>query len=253
MFRLKTGASFGIAISLVLLTVGLCAFGQDSTSTHRSVDPGSEQLQNVQIHAQGIAAFFGKLSLVYDIPVGLETAVNEAALSPYSIDFKKGTLADLLTEFVSQHSRYAWKIEDGVVNVFPKEGYRDVVSNELLAIKIQRFSIKKRMSCRNVVDDLVAQPEVKRVLATNNSTFDGPAPSGFYIQNVGRSFSLEVSDVSLRSILNELVRKSPIARFWVITRSRDKTFRLDVSARNEDSPRIRGKRPLEQLVGDERP
>jgi hypothetical protein len=252
-FHLKRGTVIGTAICVLSLTVGLCGFAQDSTSARGSVDPGAEQLENVQIQAEGIAAFFGELSLRYDIPIGLETAVNESAFTPYSIDFKKGTLVDLLTQFVSQHSLYAWKIEDGVVSVFPTDAHRDFVAKQLLEVKIRKFSVKEKTSCSNLVENLVAQPEAKRVLAANNATFNGIAPSGFYIQNVGRRFMLEVSDVTLKSILNKVVSKSSTARFWVITRNLDKTLLIDIAARHEDSPRTKGKSSLQQLLGTDRP
>ena len=253
MFRSKRGAGIGTAICVLLLTIGLSAFAQDSTSARSSVDPRAEQLENVQIRAEGIAAFLGELSLLYDVPIGLETAVNEGAFTPYSIDFKKGTLADLLTQFVSQHSLYAWKIEGGVVNVFPAGANRDFVAKELLEVNIRKFSVKEKTSCSNLVEDLVAQPEVKRVLAANNASFNGGTPSGFYIQNVGRRFMLEVSNVTLKSILNEVISKSSTARFWVITRNVDKTLLIDISARHEDSPRTKGKSSLQELFGTDRP
>jgi hypothetical protein len=245
--------SVGIAICLLLFTADFSVSAQISGSGPGSADPGREQLENVEIRTEGIAPFFAELSLLYDIPIGLETVADERELTRYSIDFKKGTLADLLTQFVSRHSRYTWKIEDGVINVFPKDGYRDLVLKELLAVKIQRFSVKEKTSCWDLVKDLLAQPEAKTVLAANESTFNGRTPSGFYIQNVGRSFALEVSNVPLKSILSKVISKSSTAKFWVISRNADKTLLIDISARHEDSLRIKGKRPLQDMFGVDRP
>ena len=241
--------SLGIGICLLLFSVKFPVSGQTSATVPRPVHPAAEPLENVQIHAQDITSFFAELSILYDIPIGLETAANEPELSSYSIDFKSGTLADLLTQFVSQHSLYAWRVEEGVVNVFPKDGYRDAVYKELLATKIQKFSVKAKTSCWNLVEDLVAQPETKTVLAATRSTFNGRSPSGFHIHNVGRSFTLAVSDVPLKSILNTVVSKSSTAKFWFITRNVDETLLIDVVARHEDFPRTKGKRPLEVLFG----
>lgn len=251
MFITKRG--IGSAICLLMLSVELCFSAQLSSPVRRFKDLGAEQLENVQIDAQGITSFFAELSLTYDIPIGLETAANEYALTRYSSNFKKGTLADLLTQFVSRHSLYTWKIEDGVVNVFPKDGYRDLASMELLATKIERFSVKGNTSCFNLVESLVMQPEAKTILDANKTTYSNNAPSGFYIPNVGRSFTLEVSDVTVKSILNKVVSKSSTAKFWVITRKPDKTLLIDLTARHEDALRIKGTRRLQELFLDESP
>jgi hypothetical protein len=213
---------------------------------------GAEQLQDVRIDTQGISPFFAELSLTYNIPIGLETAANEYEHTRYSIDFKKGTLAELLTQFVNQHSLYTWKIEDGVANVFPKDGYRDALSRDLLATNIERFSVKENTSCWNLAEALATQPETKRILEANKTTYSGRAPSGFYIPNVGKRFTLEVSEVTLKSILNKVVSKSSTAKFWVIGRNPDKTLLIDFIAQPEDSLRTNG-RQLRELSGDKLP
>jgi hypothetical protein len=191
--------NIGNTICLLILSAELCFSAQMPGPVRGSTDLGVEQLENVQIDAQGITSFFAELSLTYDIPIGLETAANEYELTRYSSNFKKGTLADLLTQFVSRHSLYDWKIEDGVVNVFPEDGYRDLVSMELLATKIERFSVKENTSCFNLVESLAMQPEAKITLEANKTTYSSRTPSGFYIPNVGRSFTLEGSDVTVRN------------------------------------------------------
>ena len=221
-----------IAICIVLVSVQVSAAQNDARSSRNWE---AEQLKDVYIYADDITSFFSELSLTYGIPIGLEVATNEYHLTRYSVDFKKGTLAELLTQFVKQNSLYDWKVVDGVVNVFPKEGYRDFVTREFLATTVERFSVKERTSCWNLIGSLATQPETKRILDAHKTTYTHPDPSGFYIQNVGRSFKLDVSDITVKSILNNVVGKSVTAKLWVISRRDDKTLFIDLRALHEDS------------------
>ena len=108
-----------------------------------SDDLSTAQLENVKIDTQNVVDFFADLSLTYDIPIGLEIATNENKSTRYYTQLeKRGHYAELLTQFVARYTQYTWKIEDGVVNVFPQDSYRDLLSKDLLAVKIERFSVK---------------------------------------------------------------------------------------------------------------
>ena len=196
--------------------------------------------------------FFADLSLTYDIPIGLEIATNENKSARYYTQLEKGTLAELLTQFVARYTQYTWKIEDGVVNVFPQDNYRDLLSKDLLAVKIERLSVKEKTSCWNFVALLLESPETKSILQANDTTYSRRSPSGFYIPQLGRNFSLNVSDLTVRSILNRVISESSTAKFWLITRDPDKTLLLDVIAEHEDSLKTKGKRPLQELFGERR-
>lgn len=79
------------------------------------------------IEEQSIEAFFSDFSLTNDIPIALEIASNNDELATFRADFSGGTLSEFLTLFVAQYEEYTWEIKDGVLNVFPKEKYRDLV------------------------------------------------------------------------------------------------------------------------------
>ena len=222
-----------IAICIALVCVQVSAAAQDDARSARNWE--AEPLKDVHIDTQGITSFFAELSLTYGIPIGLEIVAHEDEETRYSVDFKKGTLSELLTQFVKQNSLYDWKVVDGVVNVFPKEGYRDFVTREFLTTTVERFSVKERTSCWNFIGDIATQPETKRVLDANKTTYTRPDPSGFHIQNVGRSFRLDVSEMTVKSILNNVVDKSVTAKLWVISRRDDKKLLIVLKARHEDS------------------
>lgn len=61
--------------------------------------------------------------------------------------------------------------------------------------------------------------------------------SGFYLPHLGRNYTLNVSNTPVRSILNRIVKESPTAKFWNISRdSREHTFSVSLTARQEDAP-----------------
>lgn len=200
-------------------------------------DLAARSLENVKIEAQSIGSLLGKLSLFYDIPVGFEAASNDDEQVDYQLDFKKGSLSDLLNEFVARHDQYVWEIRDGVVNIFPKDNYRDALFRDLLATQIDSFAVKKKTSCLELAKSLAATSEVRKVLAAYGTSYRERSFSGAYIPQVGQNFALDVSNMTLKSMLNKVIKESPAARFWLVTRnSSDQTFFLSVGARFEDSP-----------------
>jgi hypothetical protein len=199
-------------------------------------DLARRSLENVKIEAQSIGSLLGKLSLFYDIPVGFEGATNDDERVDYQLDFKKGSLSDLLNEFVARHDQYAWEIKDGVVNIFPKDNYRDALFKDLLATQIDSFAVKKNTSCLELAKSLTATSAIRKVLATYGTSYRERSFSGAYIPQVGQNFALDVSNMTLKSTLNKVIKESPAARFWLVTRNSDQTVFLSLGARFEDSP-----------------
>lgn len=240
---INASMGFLITILTLLLSAQWCFSAQ--TSVHAILR--SEQLEDVKIETQGVRSLFSELSFTYDIPIGLEVAANETESAWFYVDFKKGTLAELLIQFVGQHTQYTWAIEDGVVNVFPRPGYRDLMSKEILAVRIEKFLVKEKTSCWDFVASVLDKPETKAILDANDTTYTRPSPSGFYIPQLGSNFTLDVADLTLRSILNKTIRESPTAKFWVVTRNPDRTLFMHVGAQPENSLKI-DKRELQELL-----
>jgi hypothetical protein len=231
------------AASILVMFFGIINFGaaQKSALANKNSDLAAMPLENVQIEAQSIGGLLSDLSLSYDIPIGLEIALNDNELLTYNLDFKKGKLSDLLTQFVTEHDQYAWEIKDGVVNVFPKASYRDLLFHELLDTTISKFSIKEETSCWALAKSLVTAPEIKKVLAAKGESYRARSFSGV-IPQVGKNFTLELSNTTLKSILNNVIKESPTAKFWLMTRnSYDQTLYVGINARHEDIPMKDGK------------
>jgi hypothetical protein len=183
------------------------------------------------------ASLLADLALFYDIPIGLEVAMNGGEFGELRIDLKKATLAEVLDRFVAEHPKYRWEIRSEVVNVFPKEGHRDPILQQILSTEIAKFSIKEKTAPSDAETTLFATPELKSLITSYALTIPGWTFSGFYFPNLGRTFKLDTSNMEVRAILDDTIKGSPTARFWVITRnSRDHTISISFSATQEDAP-----------------
>lgn len=226
---------FVVCILALLVATTTFFYGRRGV-TATQTDLATRSLENVKIEAQSIGALLEKLSLRYDIPIGVEAASNDDERVDYQLDFKNGSLSDLLNEFVTQHDQYAWEIRDGAVNIFPKDKYRDALFRDLLATQIGSFAVKKKTSCLELAKSLAATSEIRKVLAAYGTSYRERNFSGGYLPQVGQNFALDVSNMTLKSMLNKVIKESPAARFWLVTRNSDQTFFLSVGARFEDSP-----------------
>jgi hypothetical protein len=217
MSKLKPVLKFTLCVLASFLIIRESVPAQDNAVARTRMNLAQMRLENVQIEREGIGELFSAFSFTYNIPVGLEIARSGDRLSLYRIDFSKGTLSDLLAQFVAQHDEYTWKIENGVLGVFPKEEYRDPVVRELLLTEISSFSVREKTSAWSFGQNLLSTPETKRILGLYGTTYDTGYPGGFYIQQLGQKFSFEVSGIQLKSILDKVIKESPVARNWIIS------------------------------------
>jgi hypothetical protein len=225
-----------ISCLLLILLMNISVFAQAAVASNTQTKLESLWLQNVEIKSQTIGTLLSELSLSYNVPIGIEIAASDTSLGNYELDFKSGTLSQLLTQFVRQHKQYSWTITDGVVNLLPAEDNRDFLLRTLLETKIKDFSIPRNTGCSTFADSLMATPELSRVMKENNSAYRGRDLTGFYIPQLGRTFTLTIFERTLQTTLNAVVRRSPTAKFWVLTRNEDGTVFLGLSARHEDMP-----------------
>jgi len=231
---LKTLLRFATCV-LVILVGSICIYAQKSLLADTNANLRNKELKSVRIKGQGLARLFTDLSLSYDIPVGLEMASNDNDFDTYEINLEKGTLTELLDQFARHNTQYSWEINDGVVNIFPKDGYREFGLAEILKVRISEFSIKEKTSCWEFVDSLIGTPEVQNILKTYGMTRSGLNFSGAYFPQLGPEFRLEATNKTLKTILNTVVKESPLAKIWVIKKYRsNQTFYLSLNARMQN-------------------
>jgi hypothetical protein len=222
----------GIATMILLITIlnGYQTEAQSRDLAGKNSDLATRRIRNVALEGH-LWHLLTKLSLDFDIPLGLEISADEQLSNRYRVELSEGTIADLMGQIIRQNERYDWLIENGVVNVFPRDKYRNAFLAELLTVRIGSFVVNKNSDCLKLQDDLVKTPEIKAVIDAHGMQI-GTNFSGFYIPQLGRTFSLEVSDVTLKTLLNRIIRESPLARTWIIrTDNSSRTLSLGVTSR----------------------
>jgi len=210
-------------------------WAQESAVARKGSDLAVRQLENVRIEEQSVEALFSRLSLSYDIPIGLEIASHDNETDTYVLDLKRGTLKDLLSQFAKQNSQYTWEVKDGVINIFPKQNYRDFVLDELLRVQISKFSVPENSSCFAFEESLTNAVEVRKILQSYGLSRSGLNFSGAYFPQLGRQFKLDVTDMMVKTILNKVIRESPLAKIWLIKKYNvSGTVDIRLNARQED-------------------
>lgn len=239
MRTLKTSIWFAICITVSLIMTAESTVGQSIAVQVKKGDLAQTPIENVLIEEEGIASSLSRLSSAYNIPLGLEVARGGDQPTFCRIDFKKGTLSDLLTQFVTEHKEYSWRVKDGVINVFPREDYRDPIIRELLETTIHSFSVPEKTTTMTFGQRLLSTPEVERIIGPYGLTYDTGYIGGFYIQQLGQQYSFHASNTELRSILNKVIKESPVGQNWVISNdSSARKLSLRVNVRLEYSQKL---------------
>lgn len=226
----------GVVSMTLLITISSSyrTKAQSPGSSRKNSELATRLIKNVALEGQ-LSNLLTRLSLDYDIPLGLEISSDERLSIRYRVELREGTIADLMGQVISQNERYDWLIENGVVNIFPRGKYRDAFLAELLTVRIESFAVDKNSDCWKLQNDLVNTPEIKAVINAHGMQSTVADFTGFYIPQLGQQFSLKVSDTTLKPLLNRIISESPLARTWIISTDRSsRTLSLRVSARQDE-------------------
>ncbi|MDT4968867.1 MAG: hypothetical protein QOJ64_3604 [Acidobacteriota bacterium] len=136
--------------------------------------------------------------------------VFKAGQHPITLNVENESLKEVFNQIVEQMENYKWKIKDGVVNIFPVKA-RDERFARLLGMNVRRFTFDKGKTVEDITTNILALPEVEKVLKDNKLIFSGirygtatlvlDAQYGRTI-NVGMDFS----NLTFRALLNKITR-----------------------------------------------
>jgi hypothetical protein len=176
-----------------------------SASTHaQSRSELLEKRVTIQMAQKPLFTVFARLTIDYDIPIGLEESLRDADHGHYyfetgmpsetwgakhsgrehrsgapsfdehliSVDLVDASLKDVMDEIVKQLKFYDWEVRDEVVNIFPIQG-RDRRLKKLLDSEISQFIAGAGTKTGTVQTQLLLfLPEVKRFLKDCNLEAD---------------------------------------------------------------------------------
>ncbi len=148
----------------------------------------------------------------HHLPMGIERVVREAIEKPITVKIKKGTLATILAECVKQLPTYTWSVQNETIQIWT--GNENKQSSNLMNTKIPSFEISN--GSLNDANFTLRSLLFNQVNAPPKS---GSGVAGSYIGNTalteGKRITLKVKNVSVRSILNQLVSLHGEA-VWII-------------------------------------
>lgn len=184
--------------AMVLLTIGVFPQGNRTSSTDETL---GRPMQDSDEHLSTTAQRFIRDLSEVSAPGGLVQVLRcEAETSKPTPEQRGVSLREALDALVSLDRRYRWQVDDGVINLLP-------ASDEpaLLATQVPRFSVKKVLSAREALGQLLALDEIKSAmeelgLKSGIALFVSPGSPH------PKAFSVRVKDVTLRQALNAIAR-----------------------------------------------
>ena len=157
----------------------------------------------------------------HGIPIGIE--MGDPKLTParkINLNLKETNVKEFLDAVIAKDPQYTWKLEGGIIHVWPVVG-RDAFLTSLLDTKVSQFAIAGGSSRYDIYNDIMNLPEIKVQLVLADV-----APLIFLTSGTMQKVEKEVlfveSNLTLRQVLDEMVKKTNISR-WVITRWGDKS------------------------------
>ena len=148
----------------------------------------------------------------FHVRFGLEYEASDKDRDAFTLNLRADAVAQIMDELVSQKPKYKWELVDGIYDIYPKEN-----ADSVTTVKIKAFHISNE-NFQVVSQKVVDIPEVEEWLVKN-----GVKRREFQIGAAGETescISLDLSQTTLRSVLNQIVAKDE-RTYWVVVRYGD--------------------------------
>ena len=188
-------------------------------TTNQSGTLVDKPVVEVNIQASNIHLALSKLANQYKLPIGLEVAADDDLLKKrnLSVRLKAGTVKDVLDAVATQCPDYTWELKDEVINVFPKRPNRDPLLENILAVSLKAFAIEEGTARIEFTKAVVSSHELSSLLKANGLNVEYEIFSKHDIGALGRGFSVNVSHVTVKSLLNQVIKRSE-TKYWLLNR-----------------------------------
>jgi hypothetical protein len=203
----------------------ICAFGLavvwfgsfvSKASALKEPDLLARQIKATAIKGESLDQVLHHLAIDYQIPLGIE--LGDPNLTPsrkIELDLPDTSLKDFLDAAVAKDPRYTWKLEGGVIHVWPVSG-RDTLLATLLGEKISHFAFIGEATRYAVCNDIMNLPEIRSKLV-----IAGVDPMIFAnfssIHKFDKKTFFNESNLTLKELLDRIVLKTDMKR-WVLVR-----------------------------------
>ena len=210
------------SLNLILIMFAiliLISYGQTRQAQNNSVENILElPIKNCKMESSNIHLFLSAFAYKYNIPVGLEVALNDDLNEnkPIVINMQNGTVKDVLNSVIEQNPEYTWEVDNQVINIFPKQN-RDLILKQFLEVKFSKFIVKNETSKFGLRESIAKSEEARKFLNNNNVSVENEVFTSRDITKLGRNFTLDIENVDIKSLLNQVIRNSQ-TRYWIVNR-----------------------------------
>jgi hypothetical protein len=148
------------------------------------------------------------LATEFIFPTGVETAPSDDD-KKISVNIFQQPLRVALDEIVKADPDYKWEINDGVVNLLPKND-----AESLVVISVKSFQVRDK-SRLDTTRAIAALPEVEAKIKSMGLEFTEISLWPVRDKRDQMRLTFDIHDTSLKAILNEIARKT---NGWGISR-----------------------------------
>ncbi len=128
----------------------------------------------------------------------------------FTVNLDDASIEKVMNTIVGQMENYTWKINDGVVNIFPKSAARDKRFQELLNTRIENFAVVKGLPVATITAAIIALPEFQAFLKKENLRFTGWRAGSQLLNRsqYGRPLpdGIRLSNLTFRELLNKTTK-----------------------------------------------
>lgn len=207
-------------LTLAALTLTFSVFLAGGTQGRQN-ELLDRRVERLDLQADNIHLALSEFAQAHGVPVGLEMARGGSAGPRVNVSLKDVTVKEVLDAFISQDPQYEWRLVDGVVNVTPRDN-RDPFLQDLLDVTVKGFAVSEGATLYDLRVNITNLPEVRQKLIGNNITASSRGSiTGADLAKVGKKFTLYDSQLSLRGILNRIIKDGE-PKYWVVNRYGEK-------------------------------
>jgi len=206
--------------------VVIAAYACRTVASSQVRNPLAQTVTGYRVDRMSLIEALQQVSYRYGLPVGIDADLQGQAAKQVSLTLPSGTVADLIDTLVHQTSDYAWREIDGVADVTPQEG-----GTSILDVKVKRIHLAS--ATPDIIHNtIVSQPEVRTWLREHHTTDRTTVTASILVGRNNRTdqprASLDAQDMSLREILNSIVKK-PGFHYWIVGSYEDHGHYLEIS------------------------
>lgn len=176
----------------------------------------TRRIKPTVIKGESIDQVLDLLTAEYRIPIGIE--LGDSKVTPrreIDLDLPETNLKDFLESVIAKDPRYTWKLEGGVIHLWPIKD-RDTVIASLLDVKISHFAMLGGTSRYRICNDIMNLPEIRSRLVL--ADVDPMIFLNFGSMNkLEQGTFFDESNLTLRELLDRIIIKTDIKR-WVLVR-----------------------------------